>query len=600
MKRLFSACLLCCFVVLAHFSSPVEAAQWHTFLGGGGYDEASKVVEDGEGNSYVFGTAGSSWGSPLNAYSGGSDAFLLKLDSSGSIVWLTFLGSSGTDVGARMVMDSSGNLILQGASSQTWGNPVNAHSGSNDVFVAKVDKDGRLLWNTFSGGAASDSAQGVALSNTGHIYTVQRSDGNWGTAPVRAYSGGPDIAVVKYNSNGTRAWNTFLGSTNVDEGNEISILPDGYIVVGGYSRATWGAPLSAHNGGDDVVLAKLNTNGVLEWSNFFGGTGNDNVNDIHVDDDGFIYFSGYSFSTWGSPVYAYSGGQEGVVAKVSADGSLVWNTFQGSSQADVTSQLGFLDNGFFYALVSSESSWGNPQEAHHGGLDMTLALFNSSGALIWNSFFGASGSDYGYGLSVSEDNVFICGKTNASWGVPVRAFSGGAWDGFVIKLPATGFLPDTGQSKCYDDTGVISCPSFGEDYYGQDAHYKSSRSFTNNGDGTVTDDVTGLIWQQADDGTTRNWADAVSYCEDLTLAGESDWRLPEKQELVRIVDTQRSSPSIDPIFTARSEHYWSKSQFVADPSNRAWGVHFGQGDTDEHAKTMTIDYVRCVRGGLQP
>ncbi len=78
--------------------------------------------------------------------------------------------------------------------------------------------------------------------------------------------------------------------------------------------------------------------------------------------------------------------------------------------------------------------------------------------------------------------------------------------------------------------------------------------FQDNGDGTVTDLATGLMWQQADDGNGRNWEDALAYAEELSLAGYDDWRLPNAHELQSIVDYQRSmqatgSPSIDPVFS---------------------------------------------------
>ncbi|MBN2586954.1 MAG: DUF1566 domain-containing protein [Candidatus Fermentibacteraceae bacterium] len=84
------------------------------------------------------------------------------------------------------------------------------------------------------------------------------------------------------------------------------------------------------------------------------------------------------------------------------------------------------------------------------------------------------------------------------------------------------------------------------DCYGQN-------QFVDNGDGTVTDTATGLMWQQADDGTGRNWEEALAFAEDLCLAGYDDWRLPNAHELQSIVDYERSmqatgSPAIDPVF----------------------------------------------------
>ncbi len=102
-------------------------------------------------------------------------------------------------------------------------------------------------------------------------------------------------------------------------------------------------------------------------------------------------------------------------------------------------------------------------------------------------------------------------------------------------------------------------------------------NFIDNGDGTISDMATGLMWQQADDGNTRNWENSLSYAENLTFAGYSDWRLPNAKELQSIVDYSRSpdatnSPAIDPLFSCTSflnpdgnpnyGYYWSSSPLM--------------------------------------
>ena len=97
---------------------------------------------------------------------------------------------------------------------------------------------------------------------------------------------------------------------------------------------------------------------------------------------------------------------------------------------------------------------------------------------------------------------------------------------FVLFLPALAFsgafqLPDTGQTKCYNSSGTeISCSGTGQD----GAYNINPRSYTDNGNGTITDNVTGLVWQKEDDNTTRTWAAAGTYCDGLILGGQSDWR----------------------------------------------------------------------------
>ena len=163
-------------------------------------------------------------------------------------------------------------------------------------------------------------------------------------------------------------------------------------------------------------------------------------------------------------------------------------------------------------------------------------------------------------------------------------------------------LPDTGIDLCYDDTHEISCPAPGEPFYGQDAQYVTNpMSFTDHGDGTVTDNVTGLMWQQTDDDITRAWQDAIDYCEVLVLAGHTDWRLPDEYELQSIVDYGRYYPAIDTdffpgiaSFPTLASSYWSSSTYAYSPSS-AWAVCFSSGFFDYDSKTID-KYVRCVRG----
>lgn len=163
-------------------------------------------------------------------------------------------------------------------------------------------------------------------------------------------------------------------------------------------------------------------------------------------------------------------------------------------------------------------------------------------------------------------------------------------------------LPDTGQEKCYNDSGnEIVCPLPGEPFYGQDANYKGLQpSFTKktiNGNTVVIDNNTGLMWQQADDGVKRTWEEAKEYCESLTFAGYDDWRLPSYMELESIVDYGRYDPSIDTsVFECRSSGYWS-SNTGTDVPDGAWVIYFKYGYSYWYHRSL-YDYVRCVRGSL--
>ncbi len=124
--------------------------------------------------------------------------------------------------------------------------------------------------------------------------------------------------------------------------------------------------------------------------------------------------------------------------------------------------------------------------------------------------------------------------------------------------------------------------------------------FTDNGNGTVTDHKTGLIWQKGEPGY-MTWQSALNYCENLNLANNSDWRLPNIKELESLTDDTRYNPAIDTNFfpNAHASNYWSSATFAANPRN-AWYVNFGYGYVDYSYKGSYVYYyycVRCVRAG---
>ena len=111
----------------------------------------------------------------------------------------------------------------------------------------------------------------------------------------------------------------------------------------------------------------------------------------------------------------------------------------------------------------------------------------------------------------------------------------------------------------------------------------------------ITDHKTGLIWQQADDIQQRDWSIADLYCQDLSLGGFDDWRLPRIDELRTIANYARSWPAIDPAFVANRQFYWSTSTAASDPL-RAWSFYTPDGSVRSQFKTFSYA-ARCVRGG---
>ena len=172
---------------------------------------------------------------------------------------------------------------------------------------------------------------------------------------------------------------------------------------------------------------------------------------------------------------------------------------------------------------------------------------------------------------------------------------------------------ETGQIQCYDEDGnTITCPSPGDSLYGQDAQYSSLEfSFADNSDGTISDENTGLMWQQVPNSQNFIWQQAVDYCENLVFAGYDDWRMPSLKELFSISDFNVGWPYLNTdYFTLASgqitkdEQYWSSNFYVGvtveGGSNAAFGINHVTGHIKAYAANsggpVGGKYVRAVRG----
>lgn len=201
-------------------------------------------------------------------------------------------------------------------------------------------------------------------------------------------------------------------------------------------------------------------------------------------------------------------------------------------------------------------------------------------------------------------------------------------------LPVVKFVVvDTSQNKCFNNTGEeMTCATTGNALAGQDAQYSGVQaSYTDNGDKTVTDNNTGMMWQKTPDYKHHSYDNAISYCETLTTAGYSDWRLPTIKELYSLADFRgeivnprkesENTPYIDTNYfdfqydkrMAYIGQYWSKTKYTLGPLHNTENVEgaFGYNFADGHIKSYETGYefgtdeqnihapgnfVRCVRG----
>lgn len=180
----------------------------------------------------------------------------------------------------------------------------------------------------------------------------------------------------------------------------------------------------------------------------------------------------------------------------------------------------------------------------------------------------------------------------------------------INALSSVSNIRDTDIEKCFDNTAEITCPNFGEGFYGQDAHYTTNPlHFIDNGDSTVSDSITGLMWQKSDDGSTYNWYQAagifdatynstsINVCKSLTLAGFTNWRLPGLRELFSILDMVGNSSytmlADTNYFQSTGEKYWSTTQNNTYKDSAYVVGTYGYNSAPIGAAANSV---RCVRG----
>jgi hypothetical protein len=472
---------------------------WHTFYGSINSNEYGfAIAVDGSGNVYVTGESDASWNgpsgqSPLHAFSGDVDIFVLKLNTNGSYQWHTFYGSSSSNIGNGIALDGSGNVYVTGVSYASWNgplgqSPLHGFSGDIDIFVLKLGGSGSYHWHTFYGASSVNIGHGIALDGSGNVYVTGESYASWngpsGQAPLHGFTSDFAVFVLKLNSSGTYQWHTFYSSANIVAGLGIALDGSGYVYVTGESDASWNGPtgqaaINGFSGFANLFVLKLDGSGTYQWHTFYGSASSTVGYGIAVDGSGNIFVSGESDASWNGPalqppLHAYSGDFDVVILKLNSSGAYQWHTYYGSTSFDVGSAIAADGSGNVFVTGESDASWNGPSgqsplNVFSGNSDIVILKLDSGGSYQWHTFYGIS-NDAGEGIAVDgSGNVYVAGESDVTWNgpsdqSPLHAFSGNeVYDIAVIKMTETSGAPGTlmvassnpnsGQSFAYRQSG---------------------------------------------------------------------------------------------------------------------------------------------------
>lgn len=457
---------------------------YSSYFGGNGIDLGSHIAVDASGNIYLAGATTSvnfTTASALqpNYAGGGGDCFITKLNPSGTaLIYSTYLGGAGADVGFGLALDSANNVYLIGLTGSANFPLMGAFQpgyggGSSDAFITKLNANGSsLAYSTYLGGSSIDAALGLAIDATGAAYIVGETPSpNFPTknALQPAIGGASDTFVVKVQPDGAAlVFSTYLGGSGTDIGVGIAVDDMGSVYVSG-STASSNFPLANAlqpnpGGALDVFVTKLNASGsALVYSTYLGGSGGDGQgypgNPLAVDAAGNVYLTGATASAnfpLANPLQATNGGSgDAFVTKLNASGAaLVYSTYLGGSgieniQASDGSLFGDIavdGAGQVYVTgltTSANFPTGSAVQASSGGnIDVFVTKLNASGAaVVYSTYFGGNNDDRG--LCIALDPVggaYVTGWTKSpnyqTVGALQAAYGGGVEDAFILKLAA--------------------------------------------------------------------------------------------------------------------------------------------------------------------
>jgi PKD repeat protein len=453
----------------------IDPLVFSTFLATSEFEEGYSVAVDGDGNPVVAGiTNDGSFPTTTGAYqethSHDFDVFITKMDADGStLIFSTFLGSTGGESVADIFLDDSGNIYVGGyTSSGNFPTTTDAFqttiSGHSDAFVSKLSPDGsRLLASTLLGGFWDDGVESVTADAAGNMYiTGITASGDFPVTPGAANTSGTgyNAFVCKVNSTATDlVYSTYLGGTGQDAAYAILLNDDGSVYVAG-STGSDDFPISAnaYQKGRQTTMAtafvtRVASDGAsFEASTFLGGTRYQEAIAVDMDAEGEVHVVGYTNSNdFPVTVGAFQttiGSSDEDVFVTRMDGDLTainTSTFIGGDTNDQALDGGLDPEGNVVICGYTQSTdypttTGAAQTAK-GAFDdafFTKLSWNYT-HLEYSTYLGGVDLDWGHGVAASGTlHAYVTGETFSSTfpttGGAFNTSFGGKRDAFLTKI----------------------------------------------------------------------------------------------------------------------------------------------------------------------
>jgi len=349
---------------------------FETTYGGANHDVARSLIQTADGG---FAVAGSS----------GGDAFLVKTDAVGTVLWNMTYGGIDSEEGRSLVQTSDGGYAIAGIA-----RPLGL---DYDVFLVKTDWAGNMQWSEIYGGTDHDYGYSV----------VQTSDGGYAIAGLTISFGAGlgDVYLVKTDAAGTMQWNKTYGGTDGEAGNALVQTPDGGYAIAGQTGSS-GISL-------DFYLVKTDAAGNEQWSETYGGTGGEFGYSMVQTTDGGYAITGET-SSFGSSYDVY-------LVKTDAAGTMQWDKTYGGTWDEAGYSLVQTAFGGF-AIAGSTRSFGA------GNYDVYLVRTDAAGTMQRNETYGGTSDEWAYSIVPTADGGYAMAGYSYSFGA-------GGGDVYLVKTP---------------------------------------------------------------------------------------------------------------------------------------------------------------------
>lgn len=449
---------------------------WAQKAGGVSKEYAAKITELSDGSialvgvfegSIVFGEGESN--ETVLQCAEGSDLFVARYSRSGAFLWGVRAGGSGVDVGRAMTsLPDNGILVagrFGGSSVFGQGEPnetVLQSNGSSDIFVAKFDSNGVLIWARAMGSTFGDSAEAVALLSDGSAVVTGSFGGTMavelksGDQTILTSRGKEDIFVARYDAAGDVIWAKSAGGVGEDSGASIAVLNDDSVVVTGQFKqdAVFGQddgnPVTlSGQGGMNMYVARYSSEGRLIWARQSAGCGETSAEAIASSDDTILVTGSFSGNVSFDANQMQSVDKMDIfLIKLDVEGNVIWARQAGGPGSDLAHGLSMMADGsavvagsFFDSVVLGMGEPNEKELVSAGGEDIYVARFSADGNLIWAGRAGGVYHDSGKGIAALKGgSVVITGyfASEASFSLANTydslLQSTGDWDVFLARV----------------------------------------------------------------------------------------------------------------------------------------------------------------------